>query len=70
MKAYLGIDGGGTRTRSLLVSEAGDILGRAVAGTSNVQQLSMEALKGNLQELLDHTFNELPERWCNKLSVN
>ena len=61
MKAYLGIDGGGTRTRSLLVSEAGDILGRAVAGPSNVQQLSMEALKGNLQDLLDQTFNELPE---------
>jgi N-acetylglucosamine kinase-like BadF-type ATPase len=60
MKAYLGIDGGGTRTRSLLVSESGDILGRAVAGPSNVQQVSMDTLRGNLQELLDQTFTDLP----------
>ncbi len=61
MKAYLGIDGGGTRTRSLLVSELGDILGRAVSGPSNVQQVSMETLQGNLQELLDQTFANLPD---------
>ncbi|CAA6678324.1 MULTISPECIES: N-acetylglucosamine kinase [unclassified Lentimonas] len=61
MRAYLGIDGGGTRTRSLLVSETGDILGRAVSGPSNVQQVSMEALHGNLQMLLDQTFTDLPD---------
>lgn len=61
MKAYLGIDGGGTRTRSLLVSESGDILGRAVSGPSNVQQVSMETLHGNLQQLLDQTFSNLPD---------
>ena len=60
MRAYLGIDGGGTRTRSLLVSETGDILGRAVSGPSNVQQVSMETLHGNLQMLLDQTFTDLP----------
>ena len=60
MRAYLGIDGGGTRTRSLLVSETGDILGRAVSGPSNVQQVSMEALHDNLQMLLDQTFTDLP----------
>ncbi|MGJ8650972.1 MAG: N-acetylglucosamine kinase [Opitutaceae bacterium] len=61
MKAYLGIDGGGTRTRSLLVSESGEILGRAVVGPSNVQQVDMETLYGRLQELLDQTFNNLPK---------
>lgn len=61
MKAYLGIDGGGTRTRSLLVSETGDILGRSVSGPSNVQQVSMENLHGNLQELLNQTFLDLPD---------
>jgi N-acetylglucosamine kinase-like BadF-type ATPase len=61
MKAYLGIDGGGSRTRSLLVSESGDILGRAVAGPSNVQQVSMETLHENLQQLLDQTFTDLPK---------
>jgi N-acetylglucosamine kinase-like BadF-type ATPase len=61
MKAYLGIDGGGTRTRSLLVSETGDIHGRAVSGPSNVQQVSMETLRGNLQQLLDQTFTDLPD---------
>lgn len=61
MKAYLGIDGGGTRTRSLLVSEAGEVLGRAVVGPSNVQQVSMDNLFENLQLLLDQTFADLPE---------
>lgn len=61
MKAYLGIDGGGTRTRSLLVSESGDILGRAVTGPSNVQQVSMETLRDNLQQLLNQTFTNLPD---------
>ena len=61
MRAYLGIDGGGTRTRSLLVSEKGDILGRAVSGPSNAQQVSMDTLHGNLQMLLDQTFTDLPD---------
>ena len=61
MKAYLGIDGGGTRTRSLLVSEMGEVLGRAVVGPSNVQQVSMENLFENLQLLLDQTFVDLPK---------
>ncbi|MGC6424876.1 MAG: N-acetylglucosamine kinase [Lentimonas sp.] len=61
MKAYLGIDGGGTRTRSLLVSETGEVLGRAVVGPSNVQQVSMENLLENLQLLMDLTFVDLPK---------
>ncbi len=61
MRAYLGIDGGGTRTRSLLVSETGEVLGRAVVGPSNVQQVSMENLFENLQLLMDQTFVDLPE---------
>lgn len=61
VKTYLGIDGGGTRTRSLLVSELGDILARAESGPSNVQQDSMGTLHRNLQQLLDATFKDLPE---------
>lgn len=61
MRAYLGIDGGGTRTRSLLVSETGEVLGRSVVGPSNVQQVSMENLYENLQLLLDQTFTDLPD---------
>jgi glucosamine kinase len=61
MRAYLGIDGGGTHTRSLLISESGDILGRAVTGPSNVQQVSMQALRDNLQQLLNQTFINLPD---------
>jgi glucosamine kinase len=61
MRAYLGIDGGGTHTRSLLISESGHILGRAVTGPSNVQQVSSQALRGTLQQLLDLTFINLPD---------
>jgi N-acetylglucosamine kinase-like BadF-type ATPase len=61
MRAYLGIDGGGTHTRSLLISESGHILGRAVTGPSNVQQISSQALRGTLQQLLDQTFINLAD---------
>jgi len=61
MRAYLGIDGGGTRTRSLLISESGHILGRAVTGPSNVQQISSQALRATLQQLLNQTFVNLPD---------
>ena len=61
MRAYLGIDGGGTHTRSLLISESGQVLGRATTGPSNVQQMSMQALRYNLHQLLDQTFINLPD---------
>jgi len=61
MRAYLGIDGGGTHTRSLLISETGNILGRAVVGPSNVQQISSQALRSTLQQLLNLTFINLPD---------
>ena len=61
MRAYLGIDGGGTRTRSLLVSAAGEVLGRATVGPSNVQQVNLDNLFETLQLLLDQTFADLPE---------
>ena len=61
MKAYLGIDGGGTSTRSVLVSETGKVLGRAVVGPSNVQQVSVEKLFENLQLLVDLTFVDIPD---------
>ncbi len=60
MRAYLGIDGGGTRTRSLLISESGEILGRAVVGPSNVQQVNLKTLHATLQELLNRTFINCP----------
>ncbi len=52
----LGIDGGGTRTRALIVNPDGVILGRGEAGSSNYHAVGLpaaaESLAGALQEAL------------------
>ncbi|MBX3399195.1 MAG: N-acetylmuramic acid 6-phosphate etherase [Gemmataceae bacterium] len=53
----LGIDGGGTSTRTLLASAAtGEILGRAEAGPSNIQSVGVETALRALDDSIDHAF--------------
>lgn len=44
MKAFLGVDGGGTKTAFILCDEAGTILGRARLSTSNYLQAGFEGV--------------------------
>ncbi len=53
----IGIDGGGTSTRTLLASAAtGEILGRAEAGPSNIQSVGVETALRALDDSIDHAF--------------
>ncbi len=53
----LGIDGGGTSTRTLLASAAtGEILGRAEAGPSNIQSVGVETALRALDDSIDRAF--------------
>lgn len=51
MNLALGIDGGGTRTRALLVDPQGEVLAQAETGPSNINQVSESVLAGRLREL-------------------
>ena len=48
MPFYLGIDGGGTQTRAVLVNERGEVLGRGVAGPSNYHSVGLDGAFDNI----------------------
>jgi N-acetylglucosamine kinase-like BadF-type ATPase len=48
MSFYLGIDGGGTHTRSILLAESGQIVGRGMAGPSNYHNVGESQATANL----------------------
>ncbi len=50
MRCYLGIDGGGTFTRAVLISAAGAVLGRGQSGASNFNNVGNEIAGRHLQE--------------------
>lgn len=52
MKLFVGVDGGGTKTRALVVSAEGACLGSAVTGASNPNSVGAEAALKNLREAL------------------
>lgn len=51
LKTYLGIDGGGTRTRLALVSEQGTLLGLVEGGSCSFADLGMEPARAELARL-------------------
>lgn len=56
MKKYvLGIDGGGTRTRAAIMDDEGDILGICVGSTSNYDDISVDAARENIKQVVDCT---------------
>lgn len=52
MKRFVGVDGGGTKTRALVVSEDGVCLGNALTGASNPNSVGAEKAHANLIEAL------------------
>lgn len=50
MNIYLGIDGGGSHTRAILVNAEGCVLGTAEAGPSNYHNVGLETATANILE--------------------
>lgn len=48
----LGIDGGGTRTRAVILNELGELVGSSVGGPSNYDDIGPDQTQKNLQETI------------------
>ncbi|HHY09828.1 MAG TPA: ATPase [Firmicutes bacterium] len=59
---YLGVDGGGTKTAFILISEEGFVLSKEIMGTSHPDQIGLENVEKVLREGL--------EQVCQKAGVN
>lgn len=51
-RLYLGMDGGGTQTRALLVDQTGTVRGAATAGSANINHHSPEQVRLTLHRIL------------------
>jgi len=49
MSVHLGIDGGGTNTRAVLVTDRGEVLGMGHGGPANVNAVGVEAAQASLE---------------------
>jgi N-acetylglucosamine kinase-like BadF-type ATPase len=53
MRYFLGIDGGGTRTRAVIVSERGEPVGRGEGGSSNYHSVGLDGAFANIVAAVD-----------------
>ncbi|PUU86195.1 MAG: BadF/BadG/BcrA/BcrD type ATPase, partial [Halanaerobium sp.] len=50
---YLGIDGGGSKTRYLLMDEKGNVLAKSRTESIHILQVGIDSFKNNLEEGLN-----------------
>ena len=58
MRTYLGVDGGGSKTRFLLIDEAGKVLASHTEGPAYYLEIGLEALQGMLVRAIGRTLQE------------
>ncbi|RED64574.1 N-acetylglucosamine kinase [Cohnella phaseoli] len=58
MRYFAGVDGGGSKTYSLVVDEAGNVLGSGLAGCGNHQIIGAEAAVTNISESLHEALRQ------------
>ncbi|MGI2908740.1 N-acetylglucosamine kinase [Tolypothrix sp. VBCCA 56010] len=58
MGYVLGIDGGGSKTVCVLMQDTGEVLGRGEAGSSNYQNIGIEATLQSIESAIDAAKNE------------
>ncbi len=61
MKCYIGIDGGGTKTRLRMIDEQGALLHEAAGGGSNPYTVAPEAAEGLLKEMIAAAKAAMPD---------
>lgn len=57
---YIGIDGGGTRTRALLTNQKGQIWGSGRAGSANPNHYSRDQVRTSLRQAIREVINDRP----------
>jgi N-acetylglucosamine kinase-like BadF-type ATPase len=58
MKTFLGVDGGGTKTRFLLIDETGKVLASHLEGPAYYLEIGLDALREMLTRGIDHTLRQ------------
>ena len=53
MKFRVGVDGGGTTTRAVVIDESGDVLGRGQGDSSNLYNLGLEAACASIESAVE-----------------
>lgn len=70
MRYLLGIDGGGTQTRAVLVDEAGCLLGQSVGGPSNFHSVGLGMAVQNIKEcVLQALADAFPTKMVDELHL-
>lgn len=52
-KIFIGVDGGGTHTAAIAMSDKGEILGRTIGGQTNLYNSDLETARMNLNKTID-----------------
>ncbi len=58
MKYYLGIDGGGTKTKAVITDESGNVIKRITGKTINFYSVGTDCARGNLRSLINEIQKE------------
>lgn len=56
---YLGIDGGGTKTKAILTDHLGNIIGEGLSGPSSIRTVDNNTSKSNILESIEKAIGEL-----------
>lgn len=62
MDLFLGIDGGGTHTRALVVEASGRVRGRGQSGTGNLHHAPRETVAGHLGDAIQQALATVPAK--------
>jgi len=67
MKYYLGIDGGGTKTKIMIINDLKEVLYEKVGGPSSVDTVTSDVTFNNIKNLIDSFRNDSPNLYFSGL---
>lgn len=68
-KYVIGVDGGGSKTAAVILDNAGNMLGRAVSGSSNYHNVGMRQAEKSLATVMDLALQDAKVTLANVVSV-